>query len=130
MAGLLHTQKTPERVGRILRPSAEKTQPTFVELMGDARERVDEYLIEFESMRGPQLRILCKTNRPPGLAGIAAPGEERDDDPDHAADASAGRGRAGRWSQTDRDLPPIDSFQFACRRFAVSWLAPDWGRSL
>jgi hypothetical protein len=38
-----------------------KPQAKFVELIGAARERVDEYLIEFESARGRKLRIHCKT---------------------------------------------------------------------
>jgi hypothetical protein len=42
-----------------------KPQAKFVELIGAARERVDEYLIEFESARGRKLRIHCKTNTPP-----------------------------------------------------------------
>ena len=42
-----------------------KVQPKFVELMGAARQTVDEYLIEFESARGRKLRIHCKTNTPP-----------------------------------------------------------------
>jgi hypothetical protein len=40
-------------------------QPRFVELIGAARESSDEYVIEFESVRGPKLRIHCKTNTPP-----------------------------------------------------------------
>jgi hypothetical protein len=35
-----------------------------MELIGAARESTDEYVIEFESMRGPKLRIHCKTNTP------------------------------------------------------------------
>lgn len=42
-----------------------KAQPRFMELIGAARESTDEYVIEFESMRGPKLRIHCKTNTPP-----------------------------------------------------------------
>jgi hypothetical protein len=41
------------------------SQPKFVELIGAASERVDEYLIEFESARGRKLRIQCKSNTPP-----------------------------------------------------------------
>ncbi len=43
----------------------QKPQAKFLELIGAARERVDEYLIEFESARGPKLRIHCKSNTPP-----------------------------------------------------------------
>ncbi len=46
-----------------------KTQPRFVELIG-ARDRVDEYVIEFESARDPKLRIHCKTNTPPDWAAL------------------------------------------------------------
>lgn len=40
-------------------------QPRFVELIGAARESTDEYVMEFESLRGRKLRIQCKTNTPP-----------------------------------------------------------------
>ena len=40
-------------------------QAKFVELIDAAHERVDEYLIEFESARGRKLRIHCKSNTPP-----------------------------------------------------------------
>jgi len=42
-----------------------KPPARFLELIGAAREGTDEYVMEFESMRGPKLRIQCKTNRPP-----------------------------------------------------------------
>ena len=42
-----------------------KPQARFVELIGAARESTDEYVMEFESVRGRKLRIQCKTNRPP-----------------------------------------------------------------
>ena len=42
-----------------------KPQAKFLELIGAARESTDEYVLEFESVRGPKLRIQCKTNRPP-----------------------------------------------------------------
>jgi len=42
-----------------------KAPPKFVELIGATRHHVDEYLIEFESARGRNLRIHCKTNTPP-----------------------------------------------------------------
>lgn len=51
------------------RPRRKKTQPRFVELIG-ARDRVDEYVIEFESARGPKLRIHCKSNSPPDWAAL------------------------------------------------------------
>jgi hypothetical protein len=47
-----------------------KTPPKFVELIGAAHERVDEYLIEFESARGRKLRIQCKSNTPPDWPGL------------------------------------------------------------
>ena len=47
-----------------------KRQPRFVELIGAASERVDEYVIEFESARGAKLRIHCKTPTPPDWAGL------------------------------------------------------------
>lgn len=48
-------------------PSRWRKKPSakFVELIGAGRERVDEYLIEFESARGRKLRIQCKSNTPP-----------------------------------------------------------------
>src|SRR5215831_12469019 len=42
----------------------------FVELIGAAHERVDEYVIEFESDRQPKLRIHCKSGRPPDWAAL------------------------------------------------------------
>src|ERR1700738_4955729 len=56
------------------RPRRKKTQPRFVELIGGACERVDEYVIEFESARGPKLRIHCKTVTPPDGRRCCAPG--------------------------------------------------------
>jgi hypothetical protein len=52
------------------RPRRKKTQPRFVELIGAARASVDEYVIEFESARGPKLRIHCKTSTPPDWAAL------------------------------------------------------------
>ena len=42
-----------------------KAQPKFLELIGAARETVDEYVIDFEFARGRKLRIHCKSNTPP-----------------------------------------------------------------
>src|SRR5262250_3109218 len=42
-----------------------KPQARFLELISAARESTDEYVMEFESVRGPKLRIHCKTNTPP-----------------------------------------------------------------
>jgi hypothetical protein len=42
----------------------------FVELIGAAHERVDEYVVEFESVHGPKLRIHCKTATPPDWAAL------------------------------------------------------------
>jgi hypothetical protein len=47
-----------------------KAQPKFVELIGAAHAGVDEYVIEFESARGPKLRIHCKTAAPPDWAAL------------------------------------------------------------
>jgi len=47
-----------------------KAQPKFIELIGTARASVDEYVIEFESARGPKLRIHCKTATPPDWAAL------------------------------------------------------------
>lgn len=48
------------------KPAAAK----FVELIGSAQERIDEYLIEFESDHGSKLRIHCKTATPPDWAAL------------------------------------------------------------
>jgi hypothetical protein len=56
-----HVTGSPESSSR----RRKKPQAKFVELIGAARERVDEYLIEFESAHGRKLRIHCKTNTPP-----------------------------------------------------------------
>jgi hypothetical protein len=42
-----------------------KPQTRFLELIGATRASTDEYVMEFESVRGPKLRIQCKTNTPP-----------------------------------------------------------------
>jgi len=42
----------------------------FVELIGAAHARVDEYVIELESDRQPKLRIHCKTAIPPDWAAL------------------------------------------------------------
>jgi hypothetical protein len=47
-----------------------KSPPRFVEWIGADRPKVDEYLIEFESTRGPKLRIHCKTATPPDWAAL------------------------------------------------------------
>jgi hypothetical protein len=46
------------------------SQPSFVELIGTAGARVDEYVIEFESARGAKLRIHCKTATPLDWAAL------------------------------------------------------------
>ena len=51
--------------GAVPRRSRKKSQARFLELIGAARETTDEYVMEFESVRGPKLRIQCKTNKPP-----------------------------------------------------------------
>jgi hypothetical protein len=42
----------------------------FVELIGAAHERVDEYVVEFESVHGAKLRVHCKTAFPPDWAAL------------------------------------------------------------
>jgi hypothetical protein len=42
----------------------------YVELIGAAHERVNEYLVEFESVHGPKLRVHCKTATPPDWAAL------------------------------------------------------------
>jgi hypothetical protein len=44
--------------------------PTFLELIGTAHTRVDEYVIEFESDDRPKLRIHCNTGRSPDWAAL------------------------------------------------------------
>jgi hypothetical protein len=51
--------------GTVAAPSRKNPQARFLELIGAARESSDEYVMEFESVRGPKLRIHCKTNKPP-----------------------------------------------------------------
>jgi hypothetical protein len=52
-------------------PARGRKKPTrFVELIGAARESTEEYVMEFESVRGRKLRIQCKTNRPPDWPGL------------------------------------------------------------
>ena len=45
-------------------PRRRKAQARFVELVGAVPARVDEYLIEFESPRGPKMRIHWNGSRP------------------------------------------------------------------
>jgi hypothetical protein len=51
-------------------PGGKKTQPRFVELIGTPGASVDEYVIEFESIRGSKLRIHCKTSAPLDWAAL------------------------------------------------------------
>ena len=46
------------------------SQPSFVELIGAAGARVDEYVIEFESGQGPKMRIHWKAATPPDWAAL------------------------------------------------------------
>jgi len=41
-----------------------------VELVGAARASVNEYVIEFASARGSQLRVHCKSTTPPDWAAL------------------------------------------------------------
>lgn len=52
------------------RPRRKKLQPRFVELIGAPGASIDEYVIEFESIRGSKLRIHCKTSAPPDWAAL------------------------------------------------------------
>jgi hypothetical protein len=52
------------------RSRQKKSSPQFVELVGTARASVDEYVIEFASARGAQLRVHCKTSAPPDWAAL------------------------------------------------------------
>lgn len=52
------------------RPRRKKTQPKFVELIATPGASVDEYVIEFESIRGSKLRIHCKTSAAPDWAAL------------------------------------------------------------
>jgi hypothetical protein len=45
-----------------------RSQPRFIELIGTARERGDEYVVEFESSHGAKMRVHCKTASPPTWA--------------------------------------------------------------
>lgn len=56
--------------GSRCRPRWKKSSPQFVELVGAARASVDEYVIEFASARGAQLRVHCKTSTPPDWAAL------------------------------------------------------------
>jgi len=47
-----------------------RTPPRFVELISAAGARVDEYVIEFESARGPKMRIHWKAATPPDWAAL------------------------------------------------------------
>jgi len=62
-----------------------------MKLIGTTRESRDEYVIGFECARGRKLRIHCNTNVPRIGQHHCAPGEAQSYDPDHAADAGAGR---------------------------------------
>ena len=55
-----HVSSSPEPAFR----GRKKAPPKFIELIGATRQSADEYLIEFESVRGRKLRIHCKTNTP------------------------------------------------------------------
>jgi hypothetical protein len=52
------------------RSRRKKPPPNFIELIGAARISADEYVIEFDSVRGPKLRIHCKTAAPPDWAAL------------------------------------------------------------
>jgi hypothetical protein len=62
-----------KRVNGSAKPFAgrrKKSPPKFVEWIGAAQARVDEYVIEFESARGPKMRIHCKTATPPDWGAL------------------------------------------------------------
>ena len=53
------------------KPRSKKARAAkFIELMGAAHERVDEYLIEFDTVHGTKLRVHCKTATPPDWAAL------------------------------------------------------------
>lgn len=52
------------------RAGRKNPQPRFVELIGTPGASVDEYVIEFESIRGSKLRIHCKTSAPLDWTGL------------------------------------------------------------
>jgi hypothetical protein len=58
-------KKHVNRSGPVRARGREKPQARFLELIGATRESTDEYVMEFESVRGRKLRIQCKTNTPP-----------------------------------------------------------------
>ena len=87
-----------------------KPPARFLELISAARECTDEYVVEFESVRGPKLRIHCKTKTPPDWPVLlGAWGRMGTMMPDHAAYAGAGRDRAGGWQKG------IDSLAQLCQ---------------
>jgi hypothetical protein len=52
------------------RSRQKKSSPQFVELVGTARASVDEYVIEFTSTRGAQLRVHCRSSTPPDWTAL------------------------------------------------------------
>jgi hypothetical protein len=60
----LDYSKLKRQVNGSSAPRRRKAQARFVELVGAAPARVDEYLIEFESPRGPKMRIHWNASRP------------------------------------------------------------------
>jgi hypothetical protein len=60
----LDYSKLKRQVNGSSAPRRRKAQARFVELVGAAPARVDEYLIEFESPGGPKMRIHWNASRP------------------------------------------------------------------
>lgn len=60
----LDYSKLKRQVNGASTPRRRKAPARFVELMSAAAARVDEYLIEFESPRGPKMRIHWNASRP------------------------------------------------------------------
>ena len=60
----LDYSKLKRQVNGSSAPRRRKAQARFVELMGAAAARVDEYMIEFESPHGLKMRIHWKASRP------------------------------------------------------------------
>lgn len=53
------------------KPRSKKTAAAkFVELIDAAHERVDEYIVEFDSVQGTKLRVHCKSATPPDWAAL------------------------------------------------------------
>jgi hypothetical protein len=66
----LDYSKLKRQVNGSSAPRRRKGQARFVELMGAVPARVDEYMIEFESLRGSKMRIHWNTSAPLDWAAL------------------------------------------------------------